>query len=118
MNLKVFNLKECFLTVAVIIFFLVFTYIICNLIFDAIETKNIEYENSHSYSETIIIEKYINQGSCSFYFCSSDDFVIVSVDESSGLTWTTKVDEVYYNSLSVGDVIEICVSHGVAKYYE
>lgn len=68
--------------------------------------------------ETVVSDKYINQGYCSLWFCYPTTFVIVSQSED-GKTWTSQVPEDYWNSIDIQDKLEICEKHGmVADFCE
>lgn len=75
-------------------------------------------KEEHSKIETIIVEKYTNEGqSMGLWMYKTKEFVIVSKD-NKGDTWTSKVNESDYNSYNLGDVFYICSVHNKPTIYE
>lgn len=76
--------------------------------------KEKEYEESHVYIDTVVIDKYYTEGYCWFYGCAPTTYTIVSkqyLSNGQEITWTNNVNQMVYDSYDLGDILVICEAH-------
>lgn len=76
--------------------------------------KEKEYEESHVYVDTVVVDKYFTEGYCWFYGCAPTKYTIVSrqyLSDGREITWTNDVNPEVYNSYDIGDILVICEFH-------
>ncbi len=80
--------------------------------------KTKEYEESHSYIETIIVDKYYTEGYASAWVVYPPVYTLVSIetlDNGNTNRWTNNVTQIIYNSYEIGDILIICEEHEKLK---
>lgn len=75
---------------------------------------------AHEYVETIVTDKYINDGFGTIYMYKDTEYVLVTTYEENEekRTITTIVDINVYNNYNIGDVILYCKNHNKLIIYE
>lgn len=77
-----------------------------------------EYNASHNYIDTVVIDKYYTDGYGGWWFIQGPTYTIVSQEtlpDGSTVTWTNKIDETTYNKYNIGDTLVICEHHEKIK---
>lgn len=115
MNTKI--IKYILLTVVLFMLIIVISFISI----DKYKEKQDKTEKEHVIVDTYVVDKYYEEGYCSFYWCKNTNYVLVSeqiLNDGTKIAWTHNVNQQTYNSYNIGDKLEVCEYHEKLKIDE